>query len=69
MVLKYTNSKQRSSEINAPRLWLSSVSNYFSVDNMKETKLCVYIYDFPVNFDKIDVYVVLVNHNYFMKKA
>ena len=67
MVLKYTNSKQKRFEIYAPQLWLGSASKFFSVDNMKETRLCGYVYDFPVNFDNNDVDIVLVNHIYLMK--
>ena len=38
--------KTKDSEINAAPLCLGNVSKYFSVDNMHETVLYVFVYDF-----------------------
>ena len=47
--------KTEESEIKPTPLCLGSVSKDFSVDNMKETGLNGYVYDFSVNYDAIAV--------------
>ena len=66
--LKYTNSKQKNSEINAASLCLGIVSKDYLADNMKKTGLYEYIYDFSVNYDSIAVHDILDIHKYFMKE-
>ena len=72
MVLKYTNSKQKFSGINAAPLCLGNVSKDFSADNMKKTGLHGNVHDFSVNYDIICVdylfYDLLDIHKYLMKK-
>ena len=45
--------KAKDSEINAVLLFLDNVSKDFSVDNVKETGLYGYVYDFSVDYDSI----------------
>ena len=60
--------KAKDSEINAAPLCLSNVLKDFSADNLKETELYGYSYDFSVDYDSIDVDDVLNIHKYLMKK-
>ena len=45
-----------------------NASRYFSVNNMKKTRLYGYVYNFSVDYDSIDVDDVLDIHEYLMKK-
>ena len=70
MVLEFINFKAKDYEINAAPLCLGNVSAYnnFSVDNMKNTGLYRYAYDFSVDYDSIDVADILNIHKYLMVK-
>ena len=41
----------------------------FSTDNMKETGLYGYVYNFSVDYDRIDVDDILGIHKYLMKST
>ena len=45
----------KGSEINAAPLHSRNISKDFSADNMKNTALYGYVYDFPVDYDSADV--------------
>ena len=60
-------SKAKDSEIVATPLCLGSISS-ISVDNMKETGLNGYVYDFSVDYSDTAVDDMLDIHNYLMKK-
>ena len=63
--------KTKDSEIVATPLCLGNISKDFqniSVDNMKETGLNGYVYDFRVDYDAIAVDYILDIHKYLMKK-
>ena len=60
-IIKY---KAKDSEINAIPLCLRKVSKDFSVDNMKNTGLNGYVYDFSVDYDAIAVDDILGIHKY-----
>ena len=60
--------KAKDSEFNAIPLCLRNISKDFSVDNMKQTGLNGYVYDFSVYYDAIDVDDILGIHKYLMKK-
>ena len=60
--------KSKNSEINAAPLCLDNVSKDILADNMKETGLYGYVYDFSVNYCSIDVDNVLDIHQYLMVK-
>lgn len=45
---------------------LGDVLKDFSVDDMKKTRLCRYVYDFWVDYDSIDVDDVSDIHKYLM---
>ena len=47
---------------------LGNVPKEFSTDNMKNNGLYVYVYDFSVDYDSIDVDDLLVIYKYLMKK-
>ena len=49
-------------------LCLGNISKDFSVDNMKNTGLHGYVYDFNVDYDAIAVDDILVMHKYLMEK-
>ena len=59
--------KAKDSEINTAPLRLGNVSKDFSVDTMKRTGLRRYVYDFSVDYDRIDADDILHIHKYFMK--
>ena len=44
------------------------ISKYWTVDNMKTTRLNGYVYDFSVDYDVIVVDCIFDIHKYFMKK-
>ena len=54
----------KNSEINETQLCLGNVSKDFSVDNMKETGLYVYVYAFSVDYNSIDLDNILDIHKY-----
>ena len=60
--------KAKDSEIVATHLCLGNISKEFSVDNMKNTGLNGYIYDFSVDYDATAVDDILNIHNYLMEK-
>ena len=60
--------KGERSEILATPLCLGNISKDCSVDNMKDTGLNGYFYDFSVDYDAITVDDILDIHNYLMKK-
>ena len=59
--------KAKDSEITPYPLCLGNISKDWSVDNMKQTRLKVYIYDFNVDYDAISVSHILDIHKYLMK--
>ena len=60
--------KAKDSEIVATPLCLGNISKDWSVDNMKDTGLNGYVYDFSVDYDAIAVDDILDIHNYLMKR-
>ena len=60
--------KAKDSEIVATPLCLENISKDWSVDDMKNTRLNGYVYDFSVDYDAIAVDDILDIDNYFMKK-
>ena len=68
MVQKFTNLKQKNSEIVANSLCLGNISNNWSVNNLKKTGFNGYAYNFSVDYDAIAVYDIKSIHKYMMKK-
>ena len=64
-ILKF---KAKNSETVATPLCLGNISRGWSVDNMRNTGLNGFVYDFNVDYDAIAVDDMLEIHNYFMKK-
>ena len=60
--------KVKDSEIVATLLCLGNISKDWSVDNMKETGLNGYVYDFSVDHDATAVSDILEIHKYLKKK-
>ena len=60
--------KAKDFEIVATPLCLSNISKDWSVDNMKDTGLNGYVYDFSVDYDAIAVDNILGIYKYLMKK-
>ena len=60
--------KAKDSEIVGTLLCLRNILKEFSVDNMKNTGLNGYAYDFSVDYDAIAFDDILDIHKYFMKK-
>ena len=60
--------KAKYSNIIATPLCLGNISNDWSVDNLKDTGLNGYVYDFSVDYDSTDVNDIRDIHNYLMKK-
>ena len=60
--------KAKDSEIKACTLCLGNISKDWSVDNMKNTGLNGYAYDFGVDYNAIAVADILDIHKYSMKK-
>ena len=60
--------KAKDSEIVATPLCLENISKDWSVDDMKNTRLNGYVYDFSVDYDAIAVDDILDIDNYLMKK-
>ena len=59
--------KAKDSKIVASPLCLGNISKDWSVDNMKDTGLNGYVYDFSVDYDAIAVDDILDIHKYLMK--
>ena len=61
--------KAKDSEINAIPLCLGSISEDFSVDNIKKKKtaFCGYVYDFSADYNAIAVDDILDIRKYLMK--
>ena len=68
MVQKFTNLKQKNSEIVANSLCLGNISNNWSVNNLKKTGFNGYAYNFSVDYDAIAVDDIKSIHKYLMKK-
>ena len=62
------NFKAKDSNIVARPLCLGNISKDWSVDNMKDTGLNGYVYDFSVDYDATDVDDIKDIHKYLMKK-
>ena len=60
--------KAKDSNIIATPLCLGNISKDWSVDNMKDTGLNGYVYDFSVDYDATDVDDIKDIHKYLMKK-
>ena len=60
--------KAKDSNIIATPLCLGNISKDWSVDNMKDTGLNGYVYDFSVDYDATNVDDILDIHKYLMKK-
>ena len=65
MVQKSLNLKQK---IAAIPLFLGNISKDWSVDNMKDTRLNGYVYDFSVDYNAVSVDDIKDIHKYLMKK-
>ena len=68
MVQKFTNLRQKDSEIVATPRCLGNISKDCSADNMKKTGFNGYVYDFSVYYDATDVNDIFDIHKYLMKK-
>ena len=60
--------KAKDSNIIATPLCLRNISKDWSVDNMKDTGLHGYVYDFSVDYDATSVDDIKDIHKYLMKK-
>ena len=60
--------KAKISNIIATPLCLGNISKDWSVDNMKDTGLNGYVYDFSVDYDATSVDDIKDVHKYLMKK-
>ena len=60
--------KAKDSEIVATPLCLGNISKDWSVDNMKNTGLDGYVYDFGIDYDAIAVDDIKDIYKYLMKK-
>ena len=60
--------KAKYSEIVATPSCLGNISKDWSADNMKDTRLNGYVYDFSIDYDPITVDDILDIHKYLMKK-
>ena len=63
-----TKFKGKDSEISTYPFCLANISKDWSVDNMKNTGLKGYVFDFSVDYDAIAVSGILEIHKYLMKK-
>ena len=66
--LEIIKSNAKDSEIAAYPMCLRNISKDVSVDNMKETRLKGYVYDFSVDYNVVEVADILDIHKYLMKK-
>ena len=64
-----TKFKAKDSNIIATPLCLGKISKDWSVDNMKDTGLNAYVYDFSVDYDATNVDDIKDIHKYSMKKS
>ena len=62
------NFKAKDSNIIATPLCLGNILKDWSVDNMNDTGLNGYVYDFSVDYDATDVDDIKDIHKYLMKK-
>ena len=60
--------KAKDSEIVSSKLCLGNISEDASVNNMKQTGLNGYVYDFSVDYDAMAVDNILDIHKYLMEK-
>ena len=60
--------KAKDSKIVASPLCLGNISKDWSTDNMLETRLSGYVYDFSVDYDAIAVDDIKDTHKYLTKK-
>ena len=60
--------KAKDSNITATLLCLGNISKDWSVDNMKDTRLNGYVYDFSVDYDATSVNDIKDIDKYLMKK-
>ena len=60
--------KAKYSEIVVTPLCLGNISKDWSLDNMKDTGLNGYVYDFTLDYDAIAVDGIKAIHKYLMKK-
>ena len=60
--------KAKKSEITAVPLCSGNVSKNFSTDNVKNTGIYRYVYDFSVDYDSTNVANILDIHKYLMAK-
>ena len=60
--------KAKDSEIVASPLFLGNISKDWSTDNMKETGLTGYVYDFSADYNAVTIDDIKDIHNYLMKK-
>ena len=66
--VKINQFKAKDSELNDWPRCLINILKDFSDDNMKQTGLNVYAYDFSVDYGSIDVYDILDSHEYLMNQ-
>ena len=66
--VKIIKFKAKDSNIIANPLCLGNISKDWSVDNMKDTGLNGYVYDFSVDYDATSVDDIKNTHKYLMKK-
>ena len=60
--------KAKGSKIIATPLCLGKISKDWSADNVKDTGLNGYVYDFSVDYDAADVDDIKDSHKYLMRK-
>ena len=60
--------KAKDSEIVATPLCLGNISKTWSVDNVKDTRLNGYVYDFSIDYNATAVGNIKFVHKYLMKK-
>ena len=68
MVHKFTNLKQKDSEIVVGSICLGNISKDCSVGNMKKTGFTGYVYDFSIDYYPTKVDDIKDIHKYLMKK-
>ena len=68
MVQKFINLRQKILRLLQLHYCLGNISKDWSVNNMKDTGLNGYVYDFSVDYDSTDVDNIKDIHKYLMKK-
>ena len=63
-----TKFKAKDSNIVASPLCLRNIPKYWSTDNMKETGLTAYVYDFSADYNVVTLDDIKDIHKYLMKK-